>query len=354
MACLAVKCLFAVLLLTVVSGSYNAVQCGTREEFNNKYNKHLDPEKLNSPTFLEDLFKSGTEESSSSDPDLELRQVQFKSAVAQMMKVVDSSSSDMNGQLSRIRTYLPFCDGPNTDGDVFSRIIGNKCITRIQYCVKENGAHYFIGPFYQTNMASGGKLLEDFKKSSFITKKGAFYKISEILSGLHIQKGFHLDIRPRNIIIERFDEEEKLFMIKLPEQGIKGQDPKTPIFDPASKYIAPENIPGMTEKTQKADIFSLTLAFLVLMSSEVEVFANMKDTCFSTKFDDNCHKQLMTNVQKIFTGVIDKESSTNKKYIGRLKDCFTTALLLSPSGRQSDLKAYSDQIFHTSDGRVAI
>ena len=355
MASLAIKCAFGVLLLTVVSGYFKDTSCRTREDFNEKYSDQFPVKKLQLPNFVEDLFQSGTKEFISNDPVLELRKVQFKDKFVQMMKVKGISSLQMDGHLSRIRTYYPFCDGPDTENEFYLKLIGSRCITRITDCVVENDAYYFIGKFYQGDMASEETRNSAFKASGITAKISVFHEISNILLGLHLRKAFHLDIRPQNIIAEKFDASKYLFMIKMPHQDMDGEKVKTPIFDPKSKYIAPENIPGMIEKTQKAEIFSLTLTFMVMMSSEAEVFEKLNDTCFSTKFDQTCHSQLITNFNKIFVEILnDKRNSNSKNYVTKLQNCFKTALSLLPDGRQLDLNVFIKGIIGALSGHVAI
>lgn len=336
MSCLLVKSIFTLLFASIVENSFNIQFCTSfrkyEEEAKTIFPSYIQNQKSGT-SFIDTLYKNGETEVLEQFTKSYLKRLTLKDGFVQIFEVEKSTPEEAEGVLKQIFENNSFCSNEKGVNAKIGHHIGSDCLLQIESCLTNYKKYYFFGKKFQGDMKMPN-MIELFKSKSSKDKLECFKNIAENVIELHKNGIFHLNIDPKFIIVE--DMALCKFLLRMSHKNLKGEE-VIHYRTNQSKYTAPENIPQITVATEQAEVYSLGMLFLVMMTSEEQVFNQINDDCYWVKFDQKCNKSLMNNLKNLLA----KET--------KLKNLIMKAINFSSGARHKSMKEFYDELLLTGN-----
>ena len=337
MVSLLVKSIFALLFASIVKNSIDIQMCTSLKNYENEgkatFPSYIPKQKSGTP-FIDTLFKNGETEILQQYTKTYVKRLTLSDGFVQIFEVEESTPNKAEGVLKEILKENPYCSNEKGENAQIGHHIGSDCLLQIESCVTNNRKFYFFGKKFQGDMKMP-KMIESFTSKSTSDKLKCFKNISEHFIELRQKNIYHLNIDPKFIIVENMDDCK--FLIRMSHKNFKFKKLEHYRTN-QSKYTAPENIPSIKEETQQAEVYSLGMLFLVMMTSEELVFNKVDDDCYWIKFTEKCHNTLTKNLKSLLLTEI------------KLKNLLMKAIKFNKAERQETIQAFYNELLKLSSG----
>lgn len=219
---------------------------------------------------------------------------------AENFKNMKKVAGDMASEVAFKQISKP--DPTSIHKTIFEREIGlqmklnpTNATAKLYWCVETSTHLYLIMESLKVDLIAATSLAT-FQFLDLQTRLQKFTYIARLFEKMHNLGYSHEDLKPDNIMATDSDLND-FRIIDFGLSGKFGDSPigGTPIYNRPFKFSIFET----SKITHLNDIYGLALTFMVMESNETQLFAGIGNNCHTARFDSNCKKTLISNIDNV-------------------------------------------------------